>query len=248
MTAGDLSAGRRRGGNSASIWKRLQFRIAGGPAERLAALRLVHQRYSSSKLIEPCQLKLRVTPQHLLPTTTIFVGIADKSVFCTISLIRDSEHGLPLDTIYAPEVQRLRKQGRQIAEVSSLAFAECGTPGSFRKAFVQLTRIMAQFARHHGVTSLLMATNPRHQMYYQRLMGFRRIGGVKSYPSVSNHPAVACLLDFDEADANNPPLYDAVFGTPLPAEDLQPNFITSAEERLMKLASTQTNRLLPISA
>jgi hypothetical protein len=247
MTADEI-ARRRRGGSTASTCTKLDFRVASQPAERLAALRLVHQRYTHSGLIDPCQLKLRVMPQHLLPTTSIFVGTANRSVHCTVSLICDNRERLPLEDIYAAEVEHLRRSGRHLAEVSCLAFSSYGPSASFRNAFVPLIRVMAQFARHHGVTSLLMATNPRHQLYYERLMGFRRIGRVKTYPSVCNHPAVACLLDFDAVDCSHPPLYEAIFGEPLPVEVLARSAMTPAELRLLRLASTIATRLMPLSA
>ncbi len=245
MTAEEM-AGRRRGGSSASTWNRLDFRVASEPSERLAALRLVHHRYASSKLIEPSQLKLRVMPQHLLPTTSIFVGIANRSVHCTVTLIRDNAaEGLPLEDIYGPEVAHLRHEGHRLAEVSCLAFADRGSATAFRSAFIQLTRLTARFARHHGVTSLLMAVNPRHEAYYERVMGFRRIGSVKSYPSVCNHPAVACLVEFD---ALEDVIERKFFGNPHPTSALTPSELTGREQRLLKLASTASRPSRELSA
>ncbi len=245
MTADEM-AGRRRGGSSASTWNALDFRVASEPAERMAALRLVHHRYASSKLIEPSQLKLRVMPQHLLPTTSIFVGIAKKSVHGTVTLIRDNQQeGLPLEAIYGAEVAHLRRQGRQFAEVSCLAFADRGSPASFQRAFIQLTRLMAQFARFHGVSSLLMAVNPRHEAFYERVMGFRRIGNVKSYPSVCNNPAVACMVDFDALEES---IERKFFGNALPLSAFKPSELTPHEQWLLKLASTTTRPYRELSA
>lgn len=234
----------------ASKWHTLQFRVARQPAERLAALRLVYRRYASSNLIEPCQLKLRVTEQHLLPSTSIFVGVADDTVCCTVSLIGDSTLGLPLESIYQREVARLRKANRKVAEVSCLAFHEAGSARTFRRAFIGLNRIMAQYAKHHGYDSLLMTCHPRHLPFYERKMRFQRIGGVKQYPQVKNHPAVASVLYLDEINAENCPFYPPTFGTPLSTSELTPSPMSAAEQRLLSIACTPSvqRSVLPLSA
>lgn len=249
MSNRDSATSLSRNNDTASCWRTLRFGVARQPAERLAALRLVHQRYAAARLIEPSQLKLRVTPHHLSSSTTIFVGVVGKSVWCTVSLVGDSRLGLPLESIYSGEVARLRNQGRRLAEVSCLAFSDRGSSRTFGKAFIGLNRIMAQSARHQGYDSLLMTCNPRHLAYYEKKMRFRQIGGVKQYPSVKNRPAVASVLHLDQINAENCPFFAPVFSTPLPAAELDPSPITSAEHRLLSIASTDAPRtILPLSA
>ena len=74
----------------------MEFKIASCAAEREAAFRLVHSRYLQSNLDAENPYDLRITPHHLLDSTTIFVGINDGEVVSTISMVEDSELGLPM--------------------------------------------------------------------------------------------------------------------------------------------------------
>jgi hypothetical protein len=108
---------------------------------------------------------------------------------------------------------------------------------------------MAQFARKNGVDALVIATHPRHVPIYQRTMGFVQIGGTRTYPSVRNHPAVACCLDFEEVDRNHPPTWDAIFGKPVPMWQLEASSALSMAERhhMQDIADSVENVFLPLA-
>lgn len=197
----------------------IEFRIANTPWDRMAAFRLVYEHYFQIGLIRSNPFRLRVTSYHLLPTTQVFVAVQNEKPICTLSLIADGALGLPMEAIYPEEVERSRSQGLFVGEVSALA----GCTGDFRSflpLFVQLTRLMAQFARRQGMHQFLIAVHPKHASFYERFMGFERIGPVRSYPFVQNAPAVACCLDFDRIDRDRPKCWYDFFGTPLPESEL----------------------------
>jgi hypothetical protein len=128
-----------------------------------------------------------------------------------VSLISDGALGLPMESIYPSEVCQLRSQGYSLAEVSCLADRRRHLTRTI-PVFVNLNALLVQYARHHGIEKLLIAVHPRHERFYQRLLGFTRIGDEKSYPSVCDRPAVAACHDFIQLDKLRYSLYDRIYG------------------------------------
>ncbi len=206
----------------------LEYRIANSKWDRLAAFRLVYEHYLETGLIPANPFRYRITPYQLLPSTQIFLAVQNDRPVCTVSLVEDGGLGLPMESIYHEEVALSRNQKRFVGEVSCLA----GCPGNFRSflpIFVQLTRLMAQYARKNGMHQFLIAVHPKHAGFYQRFMGFEQIGPVREYPSVQNAPAVACCLDFERIDRERPKCWYDFFGTPLPESQLETVPMTDEE-------------------
>lgn len=195
------------------------YRIAGTPADRMAAFQLVHRKYSQADLIESNPYGVRVTPYHLLPTTNVFVAIEQKRTVCTVTLIGDGPLGLPMESTYEDVVADRRTRGLYVGEVSCLAFEQMPI-NKFLLVFMQLTRLMTQHARSYGMDQFLIAVHPQHSRFYQRFMGFEQVGPLKNYATVRDAPAVACCLDFSAIDRNRPKCYSAFFGTRIPEEEL----------------------------
>lgn len=218
-----------------ALWGKTQYRLAKCPQDRLAAFRLVYRRYVDIGLIEPNADLLRVTPFHLRPTTTVFIGCSAGKVFGTVTLVADGQRGLPLEPVFKHEIQKRRAAGLSMGEVSCLAISPCNSKSQFRRRFLQLNRVMAQFARHHGIDALVIAINPRHVRYYHQLMGFEQFGGIVRFPSVRNHPAAACLMQFKAVDANPPPAYDAIFNKQISTSEFRRYPMTPEERESLAL-------------
>ena len=210
------------------------YQLADRPQTRLGAFHLIYERYLEAGLIEANPFQLRVTPYHLQPKSVVFVGQKQDEVTCTVSLIDDAELGLPIERAYSREVERKRAEGLRLAEVSCLAFRTQQSKTRFWNSYLRLIRIMAQYARFHGVDALMIAVHPRHLACHTRLMGFEQIGPVRTYPSVRNHLAVACCLEFARVDREPPICYDAIFGQPLPARQLAYRPISPMERIWLK--------------
>lgn len=224
-----------------------RYKIAGSLADRTEAYRLVYQNYLRKGLIEPNRYELRVTPYHLLPTTSTFIAMQDGETVATVTLIGDGELGLPMESIYPEEVEAARENGLYVGEVSCLATHDIDFK-EFLPIFVKLTRLMAQHARAHGMDQFLIATHPKHARFYQRFMGFHQIGGLKVYPNVQNAPAVACCLDFIKIDRERPACYDQFFGTALPDTELFPRPMSHAEAEFFRPVTQWGNQCLPVGA
>lgn len=206
------------------------FRIAQTREDYLGAFRLVYEAYVHSGLARPNAHYLRVTPYQLLPTTEVLVAVRRGEVIATLSLVRDGELGLPMESAYPLEVAALRAQGIYLAEVSCLADRRHIRPAGVASADdclapatpMRLMSLMAQCALARGVNQLLIAVHPRHARFYQRFTAFRPIAGVRSYQAVCGRPAVALALDIDRAPIEHPELYRRFFGPPFPPGTLAP--------------------------
>lgn len=206
----------------------IDYKIASTRDERAAAFRLVYKTYLQAGLGVPNPHEMRVTPYHLLPATEVFIAACRGETIFTVSLIADGELGLPMESVYGPEVALRREQGLFFGEVSCLADRRSQLRGFF-PVFLRLSRLMVQYARRQGLDELLVAVHPRHERFYRRCLAFEPMGEERSYPAVRNRPAVALCLNFARIDRVRPQMYDTFFGESLPEEQLEPQPITAAQ-------------------
>ena len=199
----------------------LECKIASSIDEWRDAFALVHDSYVRAGLSEPRISGLRVTPYHLLSTTSTLIASYNGELVGTLTLIGDSEFGVPMELVYGDEVAAVRDQGISFAEVSCLATQQLATV-DYVSVFMRLMRLVAQHARYLGIERLVIATHPRHALFYRRFMGFRQFGRQTSYPAVRGAPAVAAYLDFADADRQPPLYYHECFGMRIQEEALRP--------------------------
>ncbi len=208
------------------------YAVARTASVRRSSFRLVYESYLRAGLCRPNPWKQRVTPYHLLDTTTVFVAAVDGLVISTLSLIEDSRHGLPMEAVYPEAIRHRREQGYRLAEVSCLADRRRQMT-RFLDSFISLTRLMAQFARHHGIHQLLLVCHPRHARFYRRFMCFETIGGLTECPHVCGRPAVALCFDFAKIDRERPPGWDRFFGEAIPEEELERTCLAPGERKML---------------
>lgn len=179
--------------DSARRYPPITIKIASTRSEREAAFRLVYQRYLMSGLCTANPHQMRITPHHLLPTTTVFVAIYQGEVIFTVSLIGDGELGVPMESVFPKEIQALRARGVRFGEISCLADRRRSLV-RFLPLFVQVTHLMFQFATQSSDYEFVIAVHPKHGRFYERFFGFRPMGDVRPYQSVQNNPAAAYSL------------------------------------------------------
>ena len=198
----------------------VECRIAQTMQDRMAAFGLVYEKYLAKGMLEPNPYKMRVIEHHLLPTTTAFIAVRNGEVVATVTLIGDGELGVPLEGIHPEVLDTVRRQQLDVGEVSCLAFKKQEMKYVL-PIFIDLTRLMSQYARAHGMQQFLIGCIPQHARFYCRFLGFEQIGEERPYPTVCNTVGVACCLDFDRIDHQRPDCYDKYFGQRLPAEALR---------------------------
>lgn len=211
----------------------LEYGLARTTDDRLGAFQLIHQAYVRAGLGKPLPLNLRVTRHQLQPRSQVFVGVLAGEVVSTVSLIGDGPLGLPMESMFGPEVAQLRAEGESLSEVSCLADRRQDVR-RFLPTFRELTRLMAQFARYQSIDSLLITVNPRHVKFYTHYLGFVPISRrITDCPHVENHPAVALRLEFARIDRDRPVCWDAYFGNWIPRGELAPYAIGRYELELL---------------
>jgi hypothetical protein len=203
---------------------RLETGVATETAVFDAAFRLVHDRYVARGYMTPARSRRRLSVFHALPTTKVFVLRRRRHVVGTLSLIRDSRLGLPMDEIYRAELDDLRAAGHALAEVSSLALASRGRAGGL-SGLMRLIRTMVVYAAEVArLDYLCIAVNPRHRGFYGKHCGFQPLGPTRRYAKVNGAPAVGLRLDLEAFRRRTLPL-------PRPVADFM--FAAPAREQIL---------------
>lgn len=195
-------------------------KVASNRTEYDGAFRLIYRSYLRAGLCSPSSHQIRITPYHLLPSTDVLVGKLRGEIISTLSLVRDGELGLPLESVYGDEVNRRRAAGLRLAEVSCLADRR-KEPARFFGLFCDLSKIMVQMAASEGIDQLLIAVHPRHARMYCRAMAFQQFGDTRDYPMVNGNAAVALTLDLEWVRTEQALVWERFVGDPLPQNVIQ---------------------------
>lgn len=177
----------------------LMVKVATTVDEHEQASRLVHTSYLRRGIIHEQSSGVWITAHGLLPSTVVFVAKFGAQVVGTLSLIVDSNVGLPMDKICAKELAPLRGLGRRIAEVGALCIEE------HRRGLgiaLLLNKIMFRCAHELlGVQDLVIAVHPDAACQYEAVLRFVSLGGVRSYPGLTRTAlAVPLRLDLERAE------------------------------------------------
>jgi hypothetical protein len=195
-------------------------KIASDLEEWEEAFGLVAANYQQSGYEAPTGKPFRFTPHHALPDTTVFVAKRQGRVIATFTLVADNTLlGLPLESLYTEEVAELRRQGRRVGEITSLAFADL-SQREFLQVFLTMIRLLQQYHVSKGGDTWVITVNPRHRTFYCKVLGARQLGECKPYAAVAGAPAEAYWVDRAMMRANAPRGHETIFGEPLPAAAL----------------------------
>jgi hypothetical protein len=168
------------------------------------AYELVYSKYLEKGYLAPDEARVRISKYNLLPESMTVVGVFQQQVVATVTLVPDSPLGLPMDSIYRPELDVLRGAGRRLAEVSMLADRRRFGQRSLARTLPMLLRLMKMLFDYTRdvarCTDLCIAVHPDHERFYTRYLLFERVGEERAYPSVERNPAVACRLNMDNIE------------------------------------------------
>ena len=109
----------------------------------------------------------------------------------TLTIGLDSSAGLLVDQLYQDEIDRLRQESRMVCEFTKLAVDQDSHSKRVLAALFHLAFIYAH--RIHGATDLVIEINPRHAVFYRRMLGFTQLGEERMCPRV-NAPALLLRL------------------------------------------------------
>jgi len=179
---------------------RLELKIADTKEELEACFTLLHDAYVGSGFMKPHPSGMRVTIYHALPTTTTLCAKFDGEVVGTLSLIRESVLGFPLQRIF--DLTAVREKKGNIAEASALAVHK-----RFRRTGGSVLFPLMKFMHDYCTTyfdtrHVVIAVNPRHIEMYESLLFFERLteNVVENYDFVNGAPAVGATLDLHSVE------------------------------------------------
>ena len=180
---------------------RLELKVAETRQELEDCFKILHDAYVASGFMKPDPSGMRVTIYHALPTTTTLCAKWEGRVVGTISMIREGVFGFPLQSVF--DLEQLRKQHGQIAEISALAVHP-----EFRKTGGIVLFPLMKFMREYCVKMfdtrhLVIAVNPDRIDLYEALLFFERLrdAPVAEYDFANGAPAVGATLDLQSANA-----------------------------------------------
>ena len=208
--------------------REFRIRVASDRQFRERAYRLAYRVYRQKGYVPPDEKEMIVSASDTWPETlTVLVEDAAGHVAGTVSLVFDSESGLPCDEIYGPEADELRSCGRRLFEVTRLAIDEAHANS---KALLTLLCNVpfAYGLRVGGCTDLVIEVNPRHVAYYVRLMKFEVLGAERACPRVEGAPAVLLRADLGVYESEMRRI--GGMGAACAERSLFPYFLSGAEE------------------
>jgi N-acyl amino acid synthase FeeM len=174
---------------------RLVLKIAETREELEACFRVLHDAYVQEGFMKPDPSGMRVTIYHALPTTTTLLAKFDDEVVGTISLVRESALGFPMQKIF--HLGEIRHAGGNIAEVSSLAVTRRWQRQGGAILFPLMKFMYEYTTRFFDTRHLVIAVNPNRIGLYEAILFFKRLkqNQVDHYDFVNGAPAIGAHLD-----------------------------------------------------
>jgi hypothetical protein len=225
-----LAAIRRRLELELELPEELEFRIARTRRELEQAFALLHDSYLDAGLLGAAHPSgLRMTVHHSLPSTTTLIACWKDDVVATLSVIRDSPFGIPMESEF--DVSELRRRDLRFCEVSSLAIApRCREKG--RILFPLVKYLMLYTRDYCGINRQLLVTHPFDADLYGAIAMARPLSNqrIERYGLAHGAPALASVIDLDRFRED---LQAAFAGAP-PQRNYY-RFVYESEQRNFKL-------------
>ncbi|MES2740012.1 MAG: long-chain N-acyl amino acid synthase [Pseudomonadota bacterium] len=167
--------------------QKFNIRMANSRGRREAASLLIKKMYGwRGYSVEPGS-------SPALNTITLFAETGGSTVGTMTLCLDDQVNGLPADDNFRDKLDDLREQGRRLCEPSRLAIDK----GVSKRVFAALIHISYIYAHNiHRYTDYVIEVNPRHVMFYKRMLGFRDFGGQRECTRVGA-PAVLLRLELE---------------------------------------------------
>lgn len=162
------------------------IRAADSGGRRSSANILVHKMYATRGYTTS------LAPQDASNLVTLIATDHDETIG-TISVRFDSPEGLRAEELFPDEIRALRDEGRHLCEFTKLAMdhvvkSKRVLASLFHTAYIWAHRIL-------DFDDVVIEVNPRHVLYYRKMLGFTVIGPERMNRRV-NAPAVLMRLDF----------------------------------------------------
>jgi hypothetical protein len=188
----------------------VRFTVVSTRAEALAAATLVHDAYVGRRLLSPHPSGLHVSQRSASPCTWAFLATRGDEPIGTISMVVDSDAGLPMEAVYGAEIAALRADGSRLAEVGAFAVSR---PYRGTGLLFPLMWTMWRMALELSVDRFTAAVHPDAAWFYGDLLSFRVAGAERRYPGLNASARAVGLVSppFDEIEDDYARLFDRLW-------------------------------------
>jgi hypothetical protein len=162
---------------------------------------------------------------------TTFSAVVNDAVVGTVTLAVDSDTGLAADAVFKQELDSYRSAPRAyVCELTKLAADSDLQSPAILAALFHVILLYGQLK--YSCTDLFIEVNPRHRRFYEAMLGFERIGDVKTNDSV-DAPAQLMHLAVDRIR----PMIEAYRDADPAAStrSLYPHFLPQRDEEMVLL-------------
>ena len=201
-------------------------RVARTTQERDDAARLVHAGYVYQGIESVRADELRADKQERTGSV-VLVAYEGSDLVGTMSVIPDSNAGLPLDKDYPELLDALRKNGARLVEYGAYAIVErCWSEGVSNLLYIAANCLTSG----KGASHVVIGVHPRAAAFYRAVFNFRVLADAKQHATLQA-PVVGLVQDLAELKAFLRKSYrkpmasgrlpvEHFFGAPLPCMDL----------------------------
>ena len=165
------------------------------------------------------------TPPAVQPNAITLTADTSGTTVGTMTLCFDGEEGLPADSTFEAELNTLRAQSRRLCEPSRLAIDK-DTPKRVFAALMHISYIYSH--KMHLFTDYVIEVNPRHAVFYKRMLGFQDFGPERMCARV-DAPAVLLRLECQHM-AEQINKYGGLFESAVKERSFYPFFFSSRDE------------------
>ncbi len=162
---------------------------------------------------------------HGMDKTTI-IAYSNENAVGTLSISSDSDMGLLADQLYHEELNALRSRGCSLCEFRGLAVDAGIRSKRMLASLFHIGYLYPYCTSHH--TDGVLEVNPRHAGFYEKRLGFTRIGPEKICHRV-NAPAVLMRTNFSYM-AEQVKGFGGLMDEAIDEKSLYPYFFSEAEE------------------
>ena len=218
-----------------------QVEIATSQADLQSAYTLLHDSYVGIRIIDPQPSGMRCNLFTFLPTTTVVVVKLKGRVIGTVSLIKDSNSGLPSDREFPNENNALRRQGKSLVEISALAVAP-DYRGRHAITFLLIAFLYTHCRESFACDNMLAAVHPKSETFYKALMGFVKNGKPLDYSTLKGAAAIHISMDLGDAHLHK-------LTNSFPSKDPMRNFgalLQRFDQRLHHVPKMTTLQINPV--
>lgn len=193
--------------NAQSV-QEMEFKIATTQDELQQAFQILHDAYVEQGYMNSTPSGLRFLKYFALPSTTTIVAKKGNEVVGTMSIIRRTRMGLPMESLF--NLDCLTTADTEVAEISSLAVAK-KFRGQRGEVFLPLCRFLHQYCvQLMKIKYMVIAVHPTMAEVYRALFGFEDLKDffgshvnpkdyqTKSYDFANGNPAVPLILDLEK--------------------------------------------------